>query len=197
MPKNVTDFSSIFTRQPKPAKGLLLLSEPFMDSPEFRRSVILLTDHSEKGTMGFIINRQLNITPTQAIEEFPDFEDEIYYGGPVNSDQLFYLHSKPELLEGSIEIMPGVYFGGDFPTLKNLIDIKKITPKNIRFYVGYSGWNAGQLKKELKDNSWIVLPGTPDLLKGAYRKNMWKEILKGLGGKYSVVADFPEDPTLN
>jgi putative transcriptional regulator len=197
MPKNVTDFSSIFTKQRKPEKGMLLLAEPFMDSPEFRRAVILITEHNEKGTMGFIINRQLNVTPTQAIDEFPEFDDDMYYGGPVSSDQLFYLHSKPDLLENSVEVMPGVYFGGDFPTLKNLIDIKKITPEDIRFYVGYSGWGAGQLKKELKDNAWIVLPANATLLKGKFRKNMWKDILKGLGGKYSVVADFPEDPTLN
>ncbi|MGP8214389.1 MAG: YqgE/AlgH family protein [Bacteroidia bacterium] len=197
MPKNVTDFSSIFVKQLNPQKGSLLLAEPFMDSPEFRRAVILLTEHNEKGTMGFILNRKLNVGPTQAVDGFPDFEDDLYYGGPVNSDQLFYLHTKPNLLEGSIEVMPGIFFGGDFETLKNLIDIKKITPKDIRFFVGYSGWSAGQLKKELKENSWIVVQGKPDHFKATNYKNLWKEILKGLGGKYSVVADFPEDPTLN
>jgi putative transcriptional regulator len=196
MPKDVTDFSSIFVKQQKPEKGTLLLAEPFMDSPEFRRAVILLAEHNDKGTMGFIINRKLNVTPSQAIDNFPEFDDEMYYGGPVNSDQLYYLHTKPKLLEDSIEIMPGVYMGGNYETLKNLIDIKKITPKDIRFFVGYSGWSAGQLKKELKDNSWIVIPGTTDHFK-ATSKNLWKEILKGKGGKYSVVADFPEDPTLN
>jgi putative transcriptional regulator len=197
MPKNVTDFSSIFVKQLKPKQGMLLLAEPFMEAPEFKRSVVLLAEHTEKGTMGFIINRKLNISPTQAIEEFPEFEDSLYYGGPVNSDQLFYLHTKPKLLEGSIEIMKGVYMGGDYDTLKNLIDIKKLTPADIRFFVGYSGWSAGQLKKEIKDNSWIVLQGQSDHFKAKNNTNLWKEILKGMGGKYSVVADFPEDPTLN
>ncbi|HXP49048.1 MAG TPA: YqgE/AlgH family protein, partial [Bacteroidia bacterium] len=144
MAKNVTDFSSIFVKQPKPEKGTLLLAEPFMESAEFKRSVILLAEHNDKGTMGFIINRKLNVTPTQAIDDFPEFDDELYYGGPVNSDQLFYLHTKPTLLEGSIEVMPGIYMGGDYEELKKLIDIKKITPKDIRFFVGYSGWSAGQ-----------------------------------------------------
>jgi len=197
MSKDVTDFSSIFVKQPKPQKGILLLAEPFMESPEFKRSVILLAEHNDKGTMGFIINRKLNVSPTQAIDNFPEFDDNMYYGGPVNSDQLFYLHTKPDLLEGSLEIMPGIYMGGDYETLKNLIDIKKITPKDIKFYVGYSGWSAGQLKKELKDNSWIVMPGGADHFKATNYKGLWKEILKGKGGKYSVVADFPEDPTLN
>ena len=161
------------------------------------RAVILLTEHNQKGSMGFIINRKLNVTPTQAIDDFPEFDDELYYGGPVNSDQLFYLHTHPDLLEGSIEVMPGIYMGGDYEELKKLIDIKKITPKDIRFFVGYSGWSAGQLKKELKENSWIVMPGSMEHFKATNYKNLWKEILKGKGGKYSVVADFPEDPTLN
>ncbi len=197
MSKNVTDFSSIFVKQLKPEKGVLLLAEPFMESPEFKRSVILIAEHNDKGTMGFILSRKLNITPSQAIDNFPEFDDELYYGGPVNADQLFYLHTKPKLLEGSIEVMPGIYLGGDYEALKNLIDIKKITPKDIRFFVGYSGWSAGQLKKELKENSWIVMPGALDHFKATNNKNLWKEILKGKGGKYSVVADFPEDPTLN
>lgn len=197
MSKNVTDFSSIFVKQLKPQKGTLLLAEPFMESPEFKRSVILLAEHNDKGTMGFIINRKLNVSPSQAIDNFPEFDDELYYGGPVNSDQLFYLHTKPELLEGSLEITPGIYMGGDYETLKNLIDIKKITSKDIRFYVGYSGWSAGQLKRELKDNSWIVMQGTSEHFMSSNYKNLWKDVLKSRGGKYSVVADFPEDPTLN
>lgn len=176
---------------------MLLLAEPFMESPEFKRSVILLAEHNDKGTMGFIINRKLNVSPTDAIDNFPEFDDEMYYGGPVNSDQLFYLHNKPELLEGSLEIAPGLFMGGDYETLKNLIDIKKITSKDIRFYVGYSGWSAGQLKRELKENSWIVMSGDTENFMTTNYKNLWKEILKGKGGKYSVVADFPEDPTLN
>src|ERR1700722_5779520 len=114
MSKNVTDFSSIFVKQLKPEKGVLLLAEPFMESPEFKRSVILIAEHNDKGTMGFILSRKLNISPSQAIDNFPEFDDELYYGGPVNSDQLFYLHTKPKLLEGSIEVMPGIYLGGDY-----------------------------------------------------------------------------------
>lgn len=197
MPKDFTDFSTIFSKQQKPEKGMLLLAEPFMNSPEFSRSVILLTEHSDKGTMGFIINRKLNIGPTQAIENFPEFDDNLYYGGPVNSDQLFYLHTRPELLDGSIEVMKGIYIGGDYETLKKLVDVKKITPDDIHFFVGYAGWSAGQLKKELKENSWIVLPGSTEYFTAKKTANLWKDILKSMGGKYSLIADFPEDPTLN
>jgi len=198
MSKNIADFSSIFSKQLKPAQGTLLLAEPFMDSPEFKRAVIFLTEHNPKGSMGFIINRKLTISPTQAIDDFPDFDDMLYYGGPVSADQLFYLHSLGSLLEGSVEIIPGVFMGGNYETLKAMINNRQISPSQVRFFAGYSGWSANQLTKELKENSWIVVPAhAPQLFSEDKKEDLWKTILHNLGGKYSMVAGFPEDPTLN
>ncbi len=198
MKENFSDFSSIFAKQLKPDKGILLLAEPFMDSPEFGRAVILLTEYSQKGCMGFIIGRKLNISPAQAIDDFPVFNSMLYYGGPVSSDQLFYLHTLGDKLEGSVEILPGVYMGGDFETLKALIKEKMIAPAQIRFFAGYSGWKANQLNKELKENSWIVTPMQNDYLFGnKEHKNLWKVILRNMGGKYSMISEFPENPSLN
>ncbi len=193
---NITDFSSLFEKQLKPAPGVLLLAEPFMESPEFKRSVVLVTEHNEDGTMGFILNRKLAIKPTQAIDDFPDFEDTLFYGGPVSTELLFYIHTLGNLLEGSVEVTDGIYIGGDFDVLKDLLREGKVKPSQIRFFAGYSGWTAGQLKSEMKQHSWIVTPGTQKLVMKD-NSNLWKNILKDLGGKYSMVADFPEDPTLN
>lgn len=199
MPENnsdITDFSSIFKKQAKLAPGVLLLAEPFMDSPEFRRSVVLVTEHNEKGTMGFILNRKLAIKTAQAVEDFPEFDNTLFYGGPVSTELLFYIHSLGNMLEGSIEIMDGIYMGGDFESLKELMRQGKVAPAQIRFFAGYSGWSAGQLKNELKQNAWIVTLGRKKFVMKE-NSNLWKNILKELGGKYSMVADFPEDPTLN
>jgi putative transcriptional regulator len=193
---NITDFSSIFEKQIKPAPGVLLLAEPFMESPEFRRSVVLLTENNEKGTMGFILNRKLAIKPTQAIDDFPEFEDTLFYGGPVSTELLFYIHTLGDLLEGSIKIMDDIYMGGDFEDLKELLRQGRVKPSQIRFFAGYSGWTAGQLKSELKQHSWILTSATKKLIMKD-NSNLWKNILKDLGGKYSMVAEFPEDPTLN
>jgi putative transcriptional regulator len=193
---NITDFSSIFEKQIKAAPGVLLLAEPFMESPEFRRSVVLLTENNEKGTMGFILNRKLAIKPTQAIDDFPEFEDTLFYGGPVSTELLFYIHTLGELLEGSIKIMDDIYMGGDFEDLKELLRQGRVKPSQIRFFAGYSGWTAGQLKSEVKQHSWILTSATKKLVMKD-NSNLWKNILKDLGGKYSMVADFPEDPTLN
>lgn len=198
MNENISDFSSIFSKQLKPAKGLLLLAEPFMNNPEFGRAVILLTEYSPKGCMGFIIGRRLNISPGQALDDFPDFNGMLYYGGPVSSDQLFYLHTLGERLEGSLEIMPGVFMGGNFETLKAMIKTNKIKPSQIRFFAGYSGWEANQLTREMKENSWIVTPMREDyLFSEKEHKNLWKEILRSMGGKYSMISEFPENPSLN
>ena len=199
MPENnsdITDFSSIFKKQAKLAPGVLLLAEPFMESPEFRRSVVLVTEHNENGTMGFILNRKLAIKTAQAVEDFPEFENTLFYGGPVSTELLFYIHSLGDMLEGSIEILDGVYMGGDFETLKELMREGKVKPSQIRFFAGYSGWSAGQLKTELKQNSWIVTLGRKKFVMKE-NTNLWKNILKELGGKYAMVAEFPEDPTLN
>ncbi|HXB11882.1 MAG TPA: YqgE/AlgH family protein, partial [Bacteroidia bacterium] len=114
------------------------------------------------------------------------------------SDQLFYLHTLGTLLEGSVEVMPGLYIGGDFEQLKSLIDTKQISPSQIRFFAGYAGWTANQLTKEIKENSWIVTPARIEyLFSDKDNKNLWKEVLRSMGGKHSMVAEFPEDPTLN
>jgi len=199
MPENnsdITDFSSIFKKQAKLAPGVLLLAEPFMESPEFRRSVVLVTEHNEKGTMGFILNRKLAIKTAQAVEDFPEFDNTLFYGGPVSTELLFYIHSLGDMLEGSIEILDGVYMGGDFETLKELMRQGKVKSSQIRFFAGYSGWSAGQLKTELKQNSWIVTLGRKKFVMKE-NNNLWKNVLKELGGKYAMVAEFPEDPTLN
>jgi putative transcriptional regulator len=193
---NIVDFSSIFEKQLKPAPGVLLLAEPFMESPEFRRSVVLVTEHNEDGTMGFILNRKLAIKPTQAIDDFPDFEDTLFYGGPVSTELLFYIHTLGDALEGSIEVTDGIYMGGDFDSLKTLLKKGKIKTSQVRFFAGYAGWTAGQLKTEMKQHSWIVTPASKGLVMKD-NNNLWKNILKDLGGKYSMVAEFPEDPTLN
>jgi putative transcriptional regulator len=194
---NITDFSTVFNRQLVPGQGMLLLAEPFLESPEFRRTVVLLTEHDDNGSMGFILNRKLSIKPNKAIKEFPDFDDVLYYGGPVNTDLLFYIHTLGSQIEGGVEIIDGVFLGGDFEAIKNLIILKKIEPGQIRFFAGYSGWAPGQLNIELKQNSWLVAPPKQEIILHQSEPNLWKFILKTMGGKYALMADFPEDPNLN
>ena len=138
--------------------GRVLLAEPFMLDPNFKRSVVMLCEHQDDGTVGFILNKTLELTLPDAIPELPDFKVPIYFGGPVEPDTLHFFH-KIETLEGCQEVMDGVYWGGNFEMLKIIIESGNISPRDIRFFLGYAGWGSGQLTEEMKEKSWIVSEG--------------------------------------
>ncbi len=192
------DFFSILNYQPKqPEIGKVLLSEPLLDDPFFRRSVILLAENNEEGTIGFMLNKTINVNVNDIIKDFPKVNAEVYWGGPVNRNHLFYVHTRADLLDYSKEILPGLYWGGDFEQLKMLLDTNQISPSEIRFFAGYSGWEKGQLKQEMDEKSWIVAKTNVKSLMHASRKNMWKNILSKLGRKFQIMSAFPEDHSLN
>ncbi len=116
-------------------KGNLLIAEPsIIGDLSFNRSVILLADHSRQGSVGFIINKPLKYTIKDLIPEI-DATFEIYNGGPVEQDNLYFIHNIPELIPNSIEISSGIYWGGDFELTKTLINDGKVKKDNIRFFL--------------------------------------------------------------
>ena len=181
----------------KPSPGKLLIAEPFLDDPYFKRSVVLLTEHNENGSIGFILNKPIEIKLKDAVGELPPIDSNIHLGGPVARETLHFLHTEGEQIDGSLEIMKGLFWGGNFETLKKLIEQDKIKPESIKFFVGYSGWEPEQLDKELKLNSWIVLDGDLNNIMKRNTTNLWKDILKDMGKEFAVIAEFPNDPTMN
>ena len=139
-------------------KGDFLVSQPFMMDGNFRRTVIFLTEYNEEGALGFILNRPLEYNADELMAEFPEFDDAAYFGGPVATNTIHYVHRVGHLLDDSIEVKDGIFWGGNYDKLKVLIDNKMILPGDIKFYVGYSGWSPGQLEDELVHGSWIVVP---------------------------------------
>lgn len=181
----------------KPSPGKLLIAEPFLDDPYFKRSVVLLTEHNENGSIGFILNKPIEIKLKDAVGELPPIDSNIHLGGPVARETLHFLHTEGELIDGSLEIMKGLFWGGNFETLKKLIEQDKIKPESIKFFVGYSGWEPKQLEQELKLNSWIVLESNINVIMQRNTANLWKDILKEKGNEFGVIADFPQDPNMN
>ena len=179
-------------------KGCLLIAEPsIIGDLSFNRSVILLADHNDEGSVGFILNKPLKYKLRDLI---PDIDSglKIYNGGPVEQDNLYFIHNVPELIPNSIEISNGIFWGGDFEVTKELINNREIKKKNIRFFLGYSGWETNQLAEELDDNSWIIVEN--DLQHKIISKNsqnFWKEKLNEIGGEYIYFSNSPENPTLN
>lgn len=178
--------------------GKILLAEPFMLDPNFKRSAVLLCDHSkEDGSVGFILNKPLQTKIDELIDEFPAFDAEVYFGGPVQVDTVHYLHTAGRLLEDSIEVSKGVYWGGDFEKLKFLVAQELIRPNQIRFFVGYSGWSEGQLDDEMNYGSWVVANMDVNYVFQSEAATLWQLIMENKGSTYSVIAQVPEDISWN
>lgn len=179
-------------------KGQLLISEPsIIGDLSFNRSVILLADHDKEGSIGFIINKPLKYTIGDLIPEI-ESKFKIYNGGPVEQDNLYFIHNVPELIPNSVEISNGIYWGGDFESTKELINSGIITKDNIRFFLGYSGWHQNQLENEMNANSWIVTANNyKNKIIGKSHAHFWNDRIKELGGEYVIWSNAPENPYLN
>lgn len=184
-----------FTR---PQKGGLLISEPFLPDPNFERTVVLLCEHNEDGSVGFVLNKPSILKFDEAVEDVEDFSPTLYVGGPVQQDTLHFLHRSPEALEGSIMVTDEIYWGGNYEQLITMINTKSIIPEDYKFFLGYSGWAPGQLEEELRQKSWIVInDATAAHVFDIQPKILWKEILNNLGGKFRIISNFPVDPRMN
>lgn len=179
-----------------PGVGKLLIAEPFLKDSNFSRTVIMLCEHDEKGTVGFILNHLTEMTLSDILPELYPANAAIYEGGPVQTDTLHMLHSVPEVLGGN-EIAPGVYWGGSYEVLQEIIRDNSYDPAYIRLFVGYSGWSAGQLDKELEEGSWFVAELPENILFKTKAENIWKDAIGHLGDGYKFVANMPINPQLN
>ena len=193
-----TDIFKIETNHIVPARGKVLISEPFLCDHMFGRSVILLVDHTQDGTMGLVMNKPLPLFLNDLLSEIDCREDiPIYKGGPISTDTLFYLHTLENIAD-SLPIANGFYLNGDFAAIKQFMAEGNSIKGKIRFFLGYSGWESGQLKQEIEENTWLVdKADIPSLMDEKARKNLWKDALGKLGGKYEMCSRFPQIPTLN
>ncbi|SFW25777.1 YqgE/AlgH family protein [Cellulophaga fucicola] len=181
-----------------PQKGNLLVAEPSLTGDvSFNRSIVLLAEHNKEGSVGFILNKPLSYTINDLVEDIKA-SFKVYNGGPVEQDNLYFIHKVPHLIEDSIEISNGIFWGGNFQKIVGLINDNTITHKDIRFFLGYSGWDSLQLDFELSSKSWIV---TRNIYKSAILEkctiDLWKEKMDELGGDYLLWSNAPENPALN
>lgn len=179
-------------------RGVILISEPFLPDPNFERTVVLICDHNDQGSVGFVLNRYADIKLADVVDDFTDYENILYVGGPVEQNTMHFLHKIPHDLEGSLPLSEGIAWGGDFEKLKFLVNTKQIEIEGVRFFLGYSGWAPGQLEKEINENSWIVYK--PDNLIEIWdmeATDLWRKILKKMGGKFKIMSNYPIDPRLN
>lgn len=180
-----------------PAAGTLLVSTPFLADPYFRRSVVLLCMHDDEGSFGLMLTRPLEMAVSDLMEEMPVVPSPVGLGGPVQSGNLFYLHTLGERIEGSLNVVDGISMGGDYDQLRSVLSTAPKLAKHVRFFVGYSGWSANQLDAEIEQRSWLVHPATKRMVMGGKTDELWVSTLRSMGPTYAPLANFPEDPTLN
>ncbi len=192
-----TNIFKIETNHVAPRQGHVLIAEPFLAGTYFNRSIIILAACNENGAVGFILNKKVDYPVEDLFVDFPDFDSEIHIGGPVGTDSIYFIHTLGDTIPGSIHIKENLYWGGDFETLKMQIKLGMVTSKQVRFFLGYSGWDIGQLEEEINDNSWLVADISQNDLMSIDENMMWVESVRAMGGKYTMWENFPENPSLN
>jgi putative transcriptional regulator len=179
------------------AVGRGLIAEPFMPDP-FKRAVVLLTEYSAEGAVGFILNQLSEFLLGDLLPEVSYSEIPVYIGGPVENNTLHFIHCCPEKIENGNEIVKGVYWGGDFDKVMKLISNYQLSADEIRFFSGYSGWSARQLDNEIKEDSWIVTNKlNRETIFTQKETSLWRQEVISLGKRYAHIANFPENPSLN
>lgn len=191
-----TDFFRIKHAKLMPQQGRVLISEPGLADGNFKRSVILIVEHNASGTIGFVLNRTLDFDLKELLPDFPSFNAPISIGGPVSPNSIQFIHSLGDIIPDTIKIGDGLYWGGNFDAIKSLIVKGKVTPRNVKFFVGYSGWGVDQLAKEIEEESWVV--SELDLVQiMAVQDDLWKKAVTQLGSKFKPWTIYPTNPSLN
>lgn len=178
--------------------GKLLIAAPsVLGDKNFHRSIVIITEDKNPGSFGFVINKKLDYSLNDILEGI-EVKTPVYFGGPVEQDNLFFIHNAPELIPKSIAIDKNLHWSGDFKVVVDLINSKTLTQSDIRFFLGYSGWEEQQLQTEINLKSWIVVDNQyqGDLF-SIPNKDLWKQNMIALGGKYLIWSNTPENPNLN
>jgi putative transcriptional regulator len=187
-----------FSNKRKARKGRVLIADPFTDDDYFGRAVVYLCDHNSEGTFGFVLNNFIDIDLNEVAKNFPDIKSNISIGGPVQTEQIFFLHTIGKSIEGSLEVDDGIFIGGNYDQLKQKLDDGEINPSQVRFFLGYSGWSTGQLQEEIDNHSWIVAPVLSPLeIMDDKIIDIWSKYMRREGKKYDILSRSPVDFSAN
>ena len=187
-----------FHNKQKAVQGCVLLSDPFTQDPYFSRSAILLCRHNKKETFGFVLTNYIEIDLHKLAENMPEIITKISFGGPVEKDNLFYIHTFGKEIEGAEKIIDTLYFGGDYEMLFELIKAEPKRINEVRFFIGYAGWDFEQLNNEMKDHSWIAVTNISGKeILSTSSDHFWKDCMTKQGSKFEMISNFPLNPNEN
>ena len=195
--KENLDFFKIQHNDLPPKKGLALVAEPFLQDSYFKRSVVLLTEYNNEGSLGFVLNNPIEFRIDEILKDFPPVNSLVSIGGPVRTDTIHYLHTLGHVIPESEEVLDQIYWGGNLDAIREGIGDGWIKEYQIRFFVGYSSWHKGQLEREIEENSWLVTRiDHLDVMHGTDVR-LWENILKNEEERYQMWTRYPENPSWN
>ena len=182
----------------KPEPGKILLAEPFMADPHFGRKAILLCEHNEEGSFGFVLNNFIEVGLNELLDDLPSVDCRLSLGGPVKNSNLYYLHT----IQGApdaIAVKPGLFMGGDFDWVRSLFEAGEQLEGRLRFFIGYAGWTPGQLEDEIKSRSWFITNADVDTIMSTETEDeaFWKSLVSEMGAGFDHIANAPVDPSMN
>lgn len=179
-------------------KGKILLSDPFSNDDYFGRSVVYLCEHNSEGSFGFVLNNYIDVDLHEIAKNFPHINTKISIGGPVSTQNIFFIHTLGDIIEGTTLVSDGIYIGGDYDQLVNLLETNQVSEKDVRFFLGYSGWSSEQLQNEIDEHAWIVAPviNNKEVIDSEI-ENLYNHFMRREGKKYDLLAKFPSDFTAN
>ena len=162
-----------------PEKGIFLVATPGMQDPRFRRSVVLLLEHGEKGALGLIVNKVTDVSLAQVLPDQEDTSREsnlLFFGGPVGLDGILFLTRGAEQPERAEHVMEDVYYSGDRSLLEEFLEQNKGAGE-LRVFLGNSGWSPGQLAAEIARGSWKLVRGDSDTLFEKDLDEIWPDLI--------------------
>ena len=196
---NDKDIFKIKHNNLRPAKGRILISEPFLQNIYFQRAVILLVEHNLNGSMGFVLNKRTNLIVNDFFPEMKFFPNiPIYLGGPVHANHLFFIHALGnEMIPEGVKVLDNLYFDGNFETLKRYIMQGGVVEGKVKFFLGYSGWSENQLNDEIVRDSWLVGTSSVNNMMQAEGDAFWNSSVDALGNRYKAWKNYPVNPDMN
>ena len=180
-----------------PERGRILISEPLSQDMFFNRSIVYLTEYNKDGAFGFVLNNLSKYKLSELFDLELKFNPNVNYGGPVGTETIHFLHTLGDIIEGSVQVTEKLFWGGNFEIVKDMAKLGALNDKDIRFFIGYSGWAPQQLDDELKQNAWLVAESNLDILFNTRTKEDWKKLLTQIDKKYKLWTNVPENPSFN
>lgn len=182
-------------------RGSLLFAMPQLMDPNFMHGIVLMIEHNESGAYGLLLNRPFGLDLDALLPDAAGLTGKgfpVHDGGPVNEDQLQFVHRIPEVIPGGVQLADDLYFGGEATAMIEAVGQGRATTDDLRLFVGNSGWSGGQLDEELKESTWMPSPpNTSVVFDPNLEEASWRRAFRSLGPDGEGLSRMPPDPSWN